>query len=144
MNIYIKTKVNSSIASVYSQFNLKLFKALKPPGMPLNVKRFDGCDVNDEVHLEVGPFKQDWISIITQNIQNDKVIQFIDEGEKVPFPIKKWKHTHRMEYISANESYIIDDINFKCENIILTIIMYPLLYVQFLTRKPVYKKFFNS
>lgn len=144
MNIYIKTKVHSNFTSVYNRFDLKLFKALKPPGMPLEVKRFDGCSAGDEVHLEVGPFRQKWVSVITQNIQNDEEIYFIDEGKVTPFPISTWVHTHRMDYVSDSECYIIDDIEYKCTNVIFTLLMYPLLYIQFLLRRPVYKTIFNS
>jgi len=144
MNITIRTKVNTNYKSVFSRFDLSLFKALKPFGIPLKVERFDGCKVGDEIHLIVGPFKQTWVSIVTENIIDGNESSFVDEGDTVPFPISKWRHYHKIERISESETYIVDDINYECRNIILTYLMYPLFYLQFLSRVPVYKRFFDN
>lgn len=126
-------------------FNLKLFKALKPPLMSLDVERFDGCNVGDEVHLNVGlgPFKAKWVSLITDNQENENETFFVDEGKYLPFPLKSWKHIHRVVKNDEEVSEIQDDIEYSTGNRALDTLMYPVLYLQFAARKPVYKKFFS-
>lgn len=48
MRINIKTKVEQGYKSVFSKFDVKLFKKLKPSMAGLNVCRFDGCKTGDE------------------------------------------------------------------------------------------------
>lgn len=126
-------------------FDLKLFKALKPPLMSLDVERFDGCNVGDEVHLKVGfgPFRTKWISLITENQENDQETYFVDEGKLLPFPLKSWRHIHRVVKTDDKGSEIQDDIEYSTGLRALDVLMYPVLYLQFAARKPVYKKFFS-
>ncbi len=144
MKIYVKTRIRKNYIGIYHQFNLTLFKALRPPLMRLVVERFDGCELKDEIHLKVGPFSQRWISKITENIQSRTECTFVDEGFLVPAPITYWKHRHQILKIGEDASYIIDDIEYKCSNQFLSFVLYPLFYLQFLIRKPVYKNFFND
>ncbi len=141
MRIKIKTKVNKDYKAVFEQFDKDLFLALNPPIMPVKLLRFDGCKTGDEVHIQL-PFKTLWISDITEFSASEKEIYFIDEGRKLPFPLKKWKHKHRIIKLSENETLIVDDINFSTNFILLDILIYPTLFLQFLYRKPIYKKWF--
>ncbi len=127
-------------------FDLKLFKALKPPLMSLDVERFDGCDPGDEVHLKVGlgPFKSTWVSLITENQESLEETYFVDVGKELPFPLKNWRHIHRVKNIGENVSEIQDDIEYSTGSSVIDVLMYPILYLQFAFRKPVYRKFFDS
>ncbi len=145
--LLFKTIVQNDYKTVYAGFDLKLFKALKPPLMSLEVTRFDGCKKGDEVHLKVGAMgmTQDWISHITCHHEDDSECFFIDEGFKVPFPIKKWQHRHIVQKVSANQTAIIDDISYSCfGGIIVEILMYPALFAQFKIRAPIYRRFFDN
>lgn len=146
MKIQIRTEVNDSVKNIYKKFDKYLLMQLSPPFPVITVKRFDGCNKGDAVHLDIslGFFKERWISIITDNFQSENKIYFIDEGRMLPFFLKHWKHTHIIERKGENTSVIIDQIEYKSCNKVLDILLYPLLYLQFLYRKPIYRKVFNS
>ena len=144
VNIKISTKVNQSLLKVWEGFNLELFSKLAPPFPPVEVKEFGGCLKGDKVHLELNfiLFKQDWISDIVDQKRTETEIYFIDEGTKLPFFLSYWKHKHRL--VKDNEgTLIIDEINFKTPTILTDYLFYPLMYLQFLYRKPIYKKVFE-
>ena len=144
MNIKISTKVNQSLLKVWEGFDLELFSRLAPAFPPVEVKEFGGCLKGDKVHLELNfiLFKQDWISDIIDQKQTESEIYFIDEGTKLPFFLSHWQHRHRMVK-DGEGTIIIDDITFKTPTILTDYLFYPLMYLQFLYRKPIYKKVFE-
>lgn len=146
MKIYFETAVATDYKSVLSGFNLDLFKALKPPIIQLIVDRFDGCETGGEVHLRVGlgPFKQRWISLITEHGSSDQECFFVDVGSVLPPPLKRWRHQHRILKRDEKTSLIIDDIEFSSGLKILDYFLYPALYAQFALRGPVYRKIFGK
>lgn len=146
MHLKLKTKVEKDFLSVKNGFNKKLFLSINPPFPPVKLKEFGGCEKGDKVHLELNFifFKQDWISEITFDNTSDKVFEFIDEGTQLPFFLKYWKHHHRVEKTLGNKSSIIDDIEFKSPFILMDFLLYPVLWLQFAYRKPIYKSIFKS
>jgi len=144
MRISISTTVNQSVKKVFEGFNEALFLKLSPPFPPVKLLRFDGCRKNDEVHLQLSFifFSQQWISLITEYENNINEIYFIDEGISLPFFLKSWKHKHLIK-AHENTTQIIDDIEFSTGTVVTDILFYPLLYLQFLYRKPVYEKLFK-
>jgi ligand-binding SRPBCC domain-containing protein len=143
--ILIKTKVDKSLSEVKSKFDKQLFRKLKPPGVELEILRFDGCKQGDEVHLEVKPFlmkKQKWVSLISEDIENSSSWKFVDVGKVLPWPIKTWEHQHIVERLDSG-SVIIDDISYSCSNPLIELLVYLPLKLQFLFRKPIYKKEFS-
>ncbi len=96
MNLYFKTPVKGSVEKVLSGFNKELFMNLKPPGVKVDLRRFDGCKKGDLIELElVSPFgKQVWEGKIIENYESENEAYFIDIGVKLPFPIKSWRHKH--------------------------------------------------
>ncbi len=143
-NIYFETIVSGHYKKVYSKFDEQLFHALKPPLIPLKVLRFDGQTPGSEIHLEIGPRRLKWVSLITKEEELQSQIYFIDEGKILPFPLKEWKHTHRICQLTENQSTIVDDIYFTCGNKLTNTIIYPFLYTQFFIRQPIYKKYFGK
>lgn len=143
MRITIRTEVSQSLEKVFSAFDRNLFLKLSPPFPPVKLLRFDGCSKNDEVHLELSFvfFRQKWVSVITENKMNDNLIYFIDKGKILPFFLKNWKHKHILERIK-NGTLITDDIEFNTGSIISDVMVLPLMYIQFIYRKPVYKRYF--
>jgi ligand-binding SRPBCC domain-containing protein len=87
-------------------------------------------------------FKQDWISDIIDQNALESEIYFVDEGSKLPFFLSYWKHRHRM-IKDGKGTIIIDDITFKTPSILSDYLFYPLMYLQFLYRKPIYQKVFS-
>jgi ligand-binding SRPBCC domain-containing protein len=144
VNIKISTKVNQSLPQVWEGFNLELFSRLAPPFPPVEVKEFGGCLKGDKVHLQLNfiLFKQDWVSDIIDQQSNDSEIYFIDKGVKLPFFLSYWQHKHRMVK-DGTATIIIDEISFRTPTIITDYLFYPLMYLQFLYRKPIYQKVFK-
>lgn len=142
MRIKISTKVEQSAEQVLKGFDLRLFEALKPPLMPLKVLRFDGCETDDEVHLDLG-FGLKWLARIIDHGESKDSYFFVDEGVVLPFPLKSW--THRHEIVQAPEgSTIVDDIEFSAGFVLLDLILYPFLYSQFFWRKHIYVSRFGQ
>jgi len=142
MKIFIKTRVQNNLIEIQNRFNQYLFEKLSPPLVELKVLRFDGCLKDHEVHLEMNMFgiKNQWVSKITAAETTSNYFYFIDEGIKLPPPLKSWKHVHRVERINDQESDVIDDINFTTGNEILDMAIYPALYTMFKFRQPIYKR----
>ena len=144
MQIILETRVEKDINTVFSGFDLELFKKLKPPGIGLKVLRFDGCQTGDIVQLELnfGLFKQKWKSTITDSGKNDNSYYFIDEsyGKDLPFFLSSWRHKHIISKDSEG-SIITDHITFKSPWG-LSFLFYPAIWAQMAMRKPIYRKTF--
>jgi len=145
MKIRIATQVDASLEKVKEGFTEDLFISLNPPFPPVKLLQFDGCKTGDQVALELNfiLFKQLWVSDITDDGQSEKEWFFLDEGTKLPFFLKSWKHWHVVE---KNESgaKIVDDITFSTGTLLTDVLFYPALLGQFLYRKPIYRRIFKS
>ena len=144
--LYFETQVSGNYQSIFERFDVKLFKALKPPGVNLEVVRFDGSKKGNEVHLKIGQLgiTLDWVSIITEDYAGERECYFIDEGRKLPPPLKYWRHQHIVRRVDNSTSLIIDDISFACHGgILVESAMWPVLYAQFAARGPIYRGFFS-
>jgi len=141
MRIYHRTKISENYIEAMKGFDISLFQKLVPFFLPIKIKKFTGSKKGDQVHLSI--FNSDWISDIISDHQDENQATFVDVGSKLPFPLKSWKHEHIVEKITQNESYIIDEIEFKTMNMITDILVYPLLWFSFFMRKHQYKKYFN-
>jgi len=145
MNIQLSTKVNGNYKDIMRQFDYKLFEALKPSLADMEIVAFTGSEKGDKVHIRCNsPIKAEWISHITDHGANKKEAIFIDEGVKLPFPLSYWQHKHIIRKISNTTSYIIDDITFRGPNLIISCLLYPVIYMGFNPRKSIYKKYFNT
>lgn len=144
MKITIKTSVEQDYLQVKSGFDQSLFTKLSPPFPPVRLLRFDGSAKGDLVTLELNFifFKQKWTSIIIDDQTNLEEFYFVDEGKELPFFLKYWQHKHRV-IKQGTGSVIRDEIKYKAPFGLLTLLLYPALYLQFLYRKPIYKKIFK-
>lgn len=117
---------------------------LNPPFPPVRLIRFDGSETGDVVSLELNfiLFKQTWESLIVEDNLTDREFYFIDEGCKLPFFLKYWRHKHRIVK-NGQGAEIVDDITFRSPFWVIDFLLYPVLWLQFLYRKPVYKKYFS-
>ncbi len=146
MNINIATIVKQDYRKVFEGFNEDLFLALKPPFLPLSLRQFDGSMKGDEVKitLGIGFLSQDWDALIVDQKETEKEIYFIDEGVKLPFFLKSWRHKHRI-INTINGSEIIDEITYSTPlGIFSDILLFPIMYLQFYIRKPVYQRIFGK
>lgn len=144
MRIKVVTAVKASLKAVKEGFTGELFLKLNPPFPPVKLIQFDGSKKGDKVELELNflLFKQRWVSEITEDGEDSNQWYFIDEGTGLPFFLKRWKHRHVVKKLKTG-SIIVDDICYSTGSIITDFIFYPLLFGQFLYRKPVYKKTFQ-
>ncbi len=146
MEIKIKTLVESNLESVYSGFNLELFEKLLPVFPKSKVLRFDGCISGDVVTIEMNflLFKQKWESLITYYHKEEKEMIFVDTGSTLPFFLKSWEHRHILVKSKNGRTLIIDNILFSSGFFLFDWILYPILYFQFSSRQPIYKRFFSA
>lgn len=144
MKLKICTPVNQSAKEVWEGFNADLFLKLAPPFPKVKLLKFEGRMEGNEVEIELNFifFRQTWLSLIEENGENEEEIYFVDVGMKLPFFLKRWKHRHIIRK-KVNGSEIIDDIEFSGGNLLMDLILLPGLFLQFLYRKPVYKKVFQ-
>jgi ligand-binding SRPBCC domain-containing protein len=142
--IRFSTNVKQGFQRVVNGFDRELFTALKPPLLQLKVMRFDGCKKGDRVELfmKIGPVKQLWHSLITEDQATNEYWYFIDKGVLLPYPLTYWKHKHAVIAIDGR-SKIIDEIKFKTGFILTDIIMYPIIFSMFWLRKPIYRRYFS-
>ncbi len=143
MKINLATKVKQDYLSVKKGFDETLFTKLSPPFPPVKLARFDGSEVGDVVSLELNflLFKQKWTSEISETQTTETEYYFVDIGTKLPFFLKKWRHKHRI-IKEGNNSIIRDEIEFSAPFGLATLLLFPVIYLQFLYRKPIYKKIF--
>ena len=139
------TQVHGNYLDVMDQFDRSLFEALAPSFVPVKILNFTGSQTGDQVHLQFGgPINTDWISRITDHGISEEQAYFVDEGVKLPFPLKSWHHQHIVQKISDSQSLIMDVIDYKAQNIFLSAIIYPVLYMGFYQRASIYRKYFQK
>lgn len=144
MRLQIHTKVSAEWQEVKKGFTEKLFLALNPPFPKVKLLQFDGCREGDIVSIELGflLFKQNWISEVMDDGGTHDCWHFTDVGTALPFFLKSWRHTHTVKACDQGSS-IIDDIHFTTGTQLTDAIFYPVLYLQFLYRRPTYQKVFG-
>lgn len=140
----IITSVNQSPEQVQAGFTQQLFLRLNPPFPKVKLTQFDGCRTGDVVSMELNflLFKQVWTSDITDDGQDENQWFFVDEGTQLPFFFKFWKHRHLI-LRKGDKTSIVDDITYKTPFLLFDWLLYPLLYLQFVYRKPIYKNVFR-
>ena len=108
MRLLLRTDVNQSLEQVAAGFDEKLFEELAPPFPRVELERFDGSKQGHIVAmtLHIGPIKQRWVSEIVANGETEKEWYFIDEGRKLPSPLKFWQHRHRLRRLPSGGGYI--------------------------------------
>lgn len=146
MKITIETAVEQSVSDVWEQFDDKLLLKLSPPFPPVKLISF-GQKVGEKVTFELNFFilRQLWVSKITDSYLSADESFFIDEGITLPFFLKYWKHKHRIvRDDTTSGSKIIDEIEFRTPTVLTDYIFYPILYLQFLYRKPIYQRVFKT
>jgi len=142
MRIELSTRIeNRTIVNTFQKFDEALFLKLAPPLPVSKLIRFDGCKTNDVVALKIRIFFtwHLWESLIVSNEDNENEINFVDKGTTLPFFLSSWEHRHRI-IRENNDVLIIDDIEFFAHNKVLTLLSYPILYLMFAMRKPIYRK----
>lgn len=145
-NFQIETPVKGDYRAVMERFDRELLEQLTPPGIQLNLLRYDGSQLNDQVHIQLrilGLLRQEWESVITEVGEDEQAIWFVDEGRKLPSFLKYWKHRHLVRR-RGTDSTIVDDITYETPFAPMDYVMFPVIYGQFAYRKPIYQRFFGT
>ena len=128
-----------------ARFDRALFEALAPKVPAMEIVEFTGSRKGDTVHIRfLSPVKVEWVSRITEDAENKTEAYFVDEGVQLPFPLSFWKHKHIVRKITEDTSCIIDDITFKGPNGLVTLLLYPAIFLGFYPRKKIYKAYFGE
>ena len=150
MRIICKTTINQSLPQVWAGFDRHLFEQLTPIFPPVRIIRFDGCLRGDVVQLELNffLFHQNWVSLIVDQKTASDEIYFIDQGTQLPFFLSYWQHHHRLHRIidpktAQEQTVIVDDVTFRTPFLLTNVLVYPVLWLQFLGRKFTYKRRFK-
>jgi ligand-binding SRPBCC domain-containing protein len=61
----------------------------------------------------------------------------------LPFFLKYWRHHHRIVQ-DGQSTRIIDDIHFRSPLLLFDFLLWPVLWLQFLYRKPIYRNVFRK
>lgn len=142
--IVLYSKVNARYEKVAGDFGEDLFTFLLPPRFVASLVAYEGSAPGSRVHIRFKlPLPSEWISIIKSEDKTEDRYVFVDEGEKLPFPLKKWKHIHSVVKRGENTTEIIDNMNFSTGSGFLDFLIYPFLYLAFYPRKKQYKKYFE-
>lgn len=146
MRFRLKTPVAGEYRQVLARFDRSLLERLSPPGAQVELVRFDGSHLGDIVHIRLtllGFIKQDWASEIVEEEETSQKTWFTDEGIRLPFFLRYWRHQHIVEN-HRTYSVIVDEIEYRTPFILFDYLMYPVLYLQFAWRKPIYRKVFGK
>ena len=145
MNIKIQTQVKGNYKEIMARFDRALFEALAPRQPKMEIVEFTGSKKGDRVHIRfLQPLKVDWVSVITEDEISNAEAYFIDEGVQLPFPLTFWRHQHIVRKITDDTSCIIDDITFRGPNVLVTLLLYPAIYLGFYPRKKIYRRYFGK
>lgn len=147
MHLYIRTRVAATPAQVWTGFTRELFLALAPPFPPFQLLRFDGCHRGDEVQIQmgVGPLSTRWDSLITDHgTAPDGTYYFVDEGQLLPAPLRYWQHRHLMQPAPDGGCFIVEDIEYRTASPLLDRLLWPVMWAQFVWRRPIYQRIFGT
>ncbi|MCS6832331.1 MAG: hypothetical protein NZ521_02050 [Flammeovirgaceae bacterium] len=137
----IATKVNSPLQVVWKKFDRNLLEQLRPLFPKTRILHFDEKFVSLELDFVL--FKQQWVSLITERLEEIDKCYFVDKGVQVPFFLKHWHHKHLL-LSTESGTLIVDEITYEARRAWLDGIIYPLLYLQFWMRKPIYRRYFQQ
>lgn len=136
--------VQAPFDKVKQGFNQDLFTSLTPPFIDVVVRHYQGEKTGDTLSLELGlgPIKMFWEGKIIDHGEGEDFWYFIDEGTKLPFPLKYWHHEHRLEKINDKLTKIIDRVHYQANNVLCLPALSMQLKLMFWQRKKQYREYF--
>lgn len=143
INVQTFIETDEELSVIFKLFNKDMFYYLTE-NAPVKPIRYDGDYIGAEIHLQLTlPWKDEWISVITEKELKEDICYFIDEGKKLPFNILKWQHKHIVHKV-RNGIMIEDAITFKTSNWLSDRFWWISFIPQFLARKNQYKKYIRK
>jgi ligand-binding SRPBCC domain-containing protein len=148
MRFQILTRVQGNHRDVFLKFDHSLLLQLSPPGVHIKLLHIqEPSEPNAYIRLQVtilGIIRQNWENVFSHYELREDECHFVDEGRKMPFPIRYWRHDHRVLADGPDHAIINDDITFKTGFLPLDWLMYPILWLQFRYRQPIYRRVFGK
>ena len=148
MRFQILTPVKGNLRKVFAGFDHNLLLQLTPPGVKMELLRFDAPDKpGGRIQLRItllGMIRQEWTNEFPEYALSDAECHFVDVGVVMPFPIKMWRHDHRVLSDGPNRAIINDDVSFKTGFFLMDFLLYPILWLQFRYRRPIYRRIFGK
>jgi ligand-binding SRPBCC domain-containing protein len=143
--IFVRCRVHSTFQKVVDGFNRQLLESLSPDLMQLRILRYDGQKTGDCFTMQMGPplLNIRWEGRVTAAGQTPATFWFEDEGLKLPFPLKAWRHRHVVRK-AGDEAVIMDIVSYTTGNRILDILCFPFLKAMFRGRIKKYQRYFLS
>ncbi|MBI2520039.1 MAG: cyclase [Bdellovibrio sp.] len=144
-----------SIEVVKENFSEELFKYLLPPLFSLKVVRFEGVAKGAKYEFDfVGkllpiqlprPFSTKWSGEIVDAGEVQGGFYFVDEADDLPFPLKSWRHLHRiLPNPQKGGIDILDMVEYSCHSPFFEYSLYPSFFSLFVFRKQRYAAFFRK
>ena len=140
-----------SIEVVKENFSEELFKYLLPPLFPLKVVRFEGVQKGAKYEFDLaggllpGLLSTTWSGEIVDAGDVQGGFYFTDEGTKLPFPLKSWRHLHRiLPNPQKGGIDILDMVEYSCYLPLFEYSLYPSFFSLFVFRKKRYSAFYTN
>lgn len=147
MRLKIVTQVMGDYKKVFSGFDHSLLLKLSPPGFRVQLLKADPPEMaGGRIALKVtilGLIHQDWENEFSQYEIGESECHFVDEGRKMPFPIKRWRHDHRVQR-DGDHARIVDDVTYSSGLLVVDWLLYPVMWMQFAYRRPIYRRHFGK
>lgn len=145
MNIILKSPIIGNYKVVMAAFDRRLFESLKPTVGEMEIVEFTGSEQGDKVHMKfIKPIQAEWVSEIIKHGETESEAWFVDVGVKLPWPLASWTHRHIVQKVDEHHSLILDDMTFTGKNALLTLLLYPAIFIGFYPRKKIYKTYFEQ
>ncbi len=145
--------VDVPIEVVKENFTEELFKYLLPPVLPVKVLRFEGVDKGAKYSFDLAggllpfkipPFSTKWSGEIVESGEAQGGFYFLDEGTELPFPLKHWRHLHRiLPNPQKGGIDILDMVEYSCHLPLMEYSLYPSFFSLFVCRKQRYGQYFQ-
>jgi len=145
MRIIIKSPVSQKPETVWAAMDEQMLRSLSPWFLHLKVLKYEGNKPGNKFSFETGiwPITAVWSGLVTSAGQTPGTFWFEDRGEKLPFPLKRWKHRHIVRKTTAG-SVVIDAIECSTNMTFLDLIVKPLLTCLFSVRKQKYSRYLSK
>jgi ligand-binding SRPBCC domain-containing protein len=145
MRFKIRTHVNAPLETVKSGFDVHLLKAISPPLPKIHVDVYEGNKVGDRIDflLDFVVFKGRWTGEVTERADGNDRFWFVDEGHQMPLGLTYWHHKHLLE-TNHTGTLITDDVHYCTKFWLFDALLFVPMYLQFMYRKPYYKRYFKS
>lgn len=136
--------INQDFPTVAGGFNKELFEYLIGYYPLVKLRRYDGQEHGDMVHLDfLLPGMNDWKVVVKDSHRDAKNYWFIHRALIMPFGLNFWQHMHRVVALGKNKTAIIDYIQFESRWKILNPLNYLFFYMILLPQRMLYRRYYH-